>query len=113
MTKTGPPLRCQNPACDRIATVHVGKHHWCADHDLPQCMLCDEAMAETSASEIQPIHRSCALRSVVGGIGHCIAHEYWCVVRKDPDAGLTYRQSARLVDAYVQVMGVPPPGAHR
>jgi hypothetical protein len=42
----------------------------------------------------------------MGGIGHLIAHDYWCGgERSDPDAGLTYYQSAQLVDAYVQVVG--------
>jgi hypothetical protein len=71
------------------------------------CTLCQEPMgSERSASVAQPIHRACALRSVVGGIGHLIAHDYWCVVRKDPNAGLTYRQSALLADEYVNVVGI-------
>jgi hypothetical protein len=43
----------------------------------------------------------------MGGIGHLIAHAYWCFERGDPDAGLTYRQSALLVDTYVTAVGVP------
>src|SRR5215467_8981545 len=54
-------------------------------------------------------HRSCALRSVIGGIGHLLAHPYWCVERHDPDAGLTRRQSALLVDAWVKVVGLETP----
>jgi hypothetical protein len=50
-------------------------------------------------------HRVCALREVIGGIGHLIAHEYWCTQRHDPDAGLTYHQSAVLVDCYVRAVG--------
>lgn len=77
------------------------------DSDLPMCVLCDEPMGyETSTSSIQYMHRACSLRSVVGGIGHLIAHDYWCIDKRDPDAGLTYRQSALIVDTFVTVVGV-------
>jgi hypothetical protein len=89
--------------------IDPARERWQADGslpgDLPQCMLCDEVLEETSSSEVQPIHRACALRSVVGGIGHLIAHDLWCVERKDPDAGLTYRQSALCVDEYIACVG--------
>jgi hypothetical protein len=49
-------------------------------------------------------HRECSLREVTGGIGHLIAHEYWC--RKgDPDAGLTRHQSSLLVLRWFEVVG--------
>jgi len=69
------------------------------------CILCNEIVMEP-VSEVQPTHRSCSLRNVMGGIGHLMAHEYWCVQQGDADAGLTYRQSARMVDAYVQIVGI-------
>lgn len=70
------------------------------------CVLCREPMGgDDSASTIQPMHQTCTFREVVGGIGHQIAHEYWCKQRHDPDAGLTYRQSARLVWAMADVLG--------
>lgn len=73
----------------------------------PTCALCDEPMdGEPSASRIQPMHRACTLRSSIGGIGHVIAHQYWCLNRHDPDAGLTFRQSALLVDEFVALVGV-------
>ncbi len=50
-------------------------------------------------------HRECALRSVLGGIGHQIAHEYWCLQRNDPDGGLSRRQSALMVAAMYDVVG--------
>jgi hypothetical protein len=50
-------------------------------------------------------HRECALREVMGGIGHQIAHEYWCLQRHDPDAGLSYRHSAQLVWKLTQLVG--------
>jgi hypothetical protein len=58
------------------------------------------------APTFQPMHRECSLREVIGGIGHLIAHEYWCRQHHDPDAGLTYRQSAMLTDLYVHLVGV-------
>ena len=51
-------------------------------------------------------HPECGVRMAIGGIGHLIAHSYWCIERHDPDAGLTYRQSALLVAAWVNVMGI-------
>lgn len=51
-------------------------------------------------------HRECALRSVIGGIGHLQDHAYWCNERHDPDAGMTYRQSAIAVDLWIHKYGV-------
>lgn len=72
--------------------------------DLSDCQLCGASLDPVFDDEV--MHRECALRSVMGGIGHLIAHDYWCIERHDPDAGLTYRQSALLVDAFVMVVGV-------
>jgi len=79
-----------------------------------QCPLCEEEVTvrdlhtPTLYTEDGPqqAHRECMLREVMGGIGHLIAHPYWCGTHNDPDAGLTRRQSSLLVDAYVHVMGV-------
>jgi hypothetical protein len=74
-----------------------------------KCSLCDEPMHEEeniNRAVGWPMHRECTLRMALGGIGHLIAHDYWCTQKHDPDAGLTYRQSALLTDAYVRVMGV-------
>jgi hypothetical protein len=73
--------------------------------ELPfDCLLCHEPL---TPRDDETIHRECSLRSVMGGIGHLIAHDYWCgEPRHDPDAGLTYRQSALLVDEFVAVVGV-------
>jgi hypothetical protein len=81
---------------------------------VEDCVYCDEPIHGEQAegtifTEEGPRHGhwQCALREVLGGIGHHIAHEYWCgAPRHDPDAGLTRRQSALLVAAWVQVMGV-------
>lgn len=51
-------------------------------------------------------HPECGMRMAVGGIGHLIDHDRWCIERSDPDAGLTYRQSARLVYTWVEIFGV-------
>ena len=71
------------------------------------CELCGELCLEPfEGTPLMHTHRECGLRSVMGGIGHLVAHEYWCLQRHDPDAGLTFRQSALLCDAWVQIMGV-------
>lgn len=46
-------------------------------------------------------HRECSLRAVMGGIGHLENHQHWCLHMKDPDGGLSYRESALLVDNWV------------
>ena len=46
-------------------------------------------------------HRECALRAVHGGIGHLVDHERYCYGERDPDAGLTKRQSSVLVWRHV------------
>jgi hypothetical protein len=80
-----------------------------------RCPLCGERNDPDYDEDTQPIyiesgpvqaHRICLLRDVLGGIGHLVAHEYWCTQRHDPDAGLTYYQSARLVQAWVNTVGV-------
>jgi len=71
------------------------------------CELCGEPCDEPfEGTPLMHTHRECGLRSVVGGIGHLVAHGYWCVQKGDPDAGMTYRQSALLVDAYVHIVGI-------
>ena len=67
------------------------------------CQLCHEPLDPIFDDEA--IHRECSLRSVMGGIGHLIAHEHWCTQRRDPDAGLTYRQSALMVAALTEILG--------
>jgi hypothetical protein len=72
------------------------------------CELCGESCSEPFDGVRTMVgHRECFLRESMGGIGHLIAHAYWCFERGDPDAGLTYRQSALLVDTYVTAVGVP------
>lgn len=82
----------------------------CKAADVPLlCVLCDEAInflsdAWTPLNAAQYAHHECGLREVMGGIGHLIAHEYWCP--RDTDAGLTRRQSAQMVAALVDILGV-------
>ena len=74
---------------------------------MSDCVLCDEPMGDQpSVSRAQPMHRECVLRDALGGIGHLVAHEHWCLQKHDPDAGLTLRQSALLCDAFVAIVGV-------
>lgn len=74
------------------------------------CPLCQEPVERFEAwspiNGAQPAHQECLLREVTGGIGHHIAHGWWCVQQHDPDAGLTFRQSARMVGALVDILGV-------
>lgn len=47
---------------------------------------------------LDPHHRECSLREVMGGIGHLVDHDKYCAPEGlGPDAGLTRRQSALLV----------------
>lgn len=74
---------------------------------MTDCELCEPTGGSVRLEVGVNAHRECMLRSAVGGIGHLIAHDWWCDIKHDPDAGLTYRQSALLVDEYVAVVGIP------
>lgn len=50
-------------------------------------------------------HNECALRCVLGGIGHLTNHRYWCLVVGDCDAGLSYRASGLMVFEWVKDNG--------
>jgi hypothetical protein len=79
------------------------------EHQRRLCLLCDEDMeAERSASLVCEMHSACALRNVLGGIGHLLAHEYFCggPATAGPDAGMDYRTSALLVELYVKRVGL-------
>lgn len=94
--------RCQ--VCgQRFARRTAPRHPAPATEPLTDCQLCGEPLL---LRDDEVMHRECSLRNVMGGIGHLIAHDHWCVQRNDPDAGLTYHQSALLVDAFVAVVGV-------
>lgn len=76
------------------------------------CLFCGEPvegdgipMRTIDSRGVRTNHRECALREVLGGIGHQIAHDYWCTKMHDPDAGLTHYQSARLVALMYDMMG--------
>lgn len=78
------------------------------------CALCSTAVADGESHRtintpegISPAHRECLLRSVLGGIGHLTAHEYWCLQQHDPDMGMNYRESALAVDQWVHEHGYP------
>jgi hypothetical protein len=76
----------------------------------PTCHYCGEQIRPRE--EIAPgdlwvdgvpakTHRECALRAVLGGIGHLENHQYWCLSKNDPDAGLSYRESSLRADEWV------------
>ena len=76
------------------------------------CPLCDTDIGhDTGAQSIgtpegpRMAHRVCLLRNVMGGIGHLTDHDQWCEVMCDPDMGLTYYESAVLVDEWVAAHG--------
>jgi hypothetical protein len=73
------------------------------------CQLCGESIEWLD--KLVPAwpliaHQECGLREVLGGIGHLLDHEHFCLTLHDPDAGLTYRESAKLVWSWVQIKGV-------
>lgn len=77
---------------------------------LEECLFCGEQVTGdgvpiSTLEGLRTNHRECALREVLGGIGHQIAHEYWCTQMHDPDAGLTRHQSALLVAFMYRMMG--------
>lgn len=72
------------------------------------CANCNETILEgEERADIitMDCHRECALRAVIGGIGHLIDHAHFCK-GVGPDAGLDYRTSALMVDVWVHRKGV-------
>lgn len=70
-----------------------------------ECRLCavggDASLPEPSVE----FHPECGLRSILGGIGHLTNHALWCVRKREPDMGLSYRESALRVAAWVRANG--------
>lgn len=66
-----------------------------------KCMSCREPVAEGDQGLRYPTgyvsHKECGLRSALGGIGHHVNHALYCHGSLGPDAGLSYRESAKLV----------------
>lgn len=75
------------------------------------CIYCDEPCDQnpdrTVGTMMGPryFHPECALREVLGGIGHQIAHDYWCTQMHDPDGGMSRHQSALMVAFMYEMMG--------
>lgn len=71
------------------------------------CPLCGTAVGGYDVRRIgtpegpRTAHRVCLLRNAMGGIGHLTDHEHWCKEMHDPDMGLSYYDSALLVDEWV------------
>lgn len=64
------------------------------------CVYCVEAIEQGDHGAIMaigPHHKECAYREVIGGIGHYVSHDRYCLGELGTDAGLTRRQSALLV----------------
>lgn len=80
-----------------------------------RCLWCDELVVpgDLVHSRIPGFHYACALRSVLGSIGH-IQGKCVCYVKdgttEDDPPGLTRRQAARLVADYVRHHQAPQPG---
>jgi hypothetical protein len=74
------------------------------------CILCGTDIEDSDQGSFMgriqgglgPVHRECSLRSVLGGIGHFQDHVRWCLERRDPDGGLSYRASALAVWDWAQ-----------
>lgn len=86
---------------------------------IPVCAFCDEPVTSEDRQgqhvgyvdgslehTLHLTHYECGLRSVLGGIGHMTNHAHWCVEEGDPDAGMSYRDSAREVLRIVREVGV-------
>ncbi len=68
------------------------------------CFHCQEPILDSDERAdviTMDMHRECALRSALGGIGHLLDHAHFCKGELGPDAGLDYRTSALLVDVWV------------
>jgi hypothetical protein len=76
----------------------------------PICASCDEPIESLDVVRIAPgfAHRECAMREVLGGIGHHEDHSYWCLNVGDPDGGRTRRQSALEVFALWEAGKISP-----
>lgn len=79
------------------------------------CLYCHESVypgeivgpaVYSMTGELCLAHQECGLRMVLGGIGHFEDHGFWCGVMRDPDAGLTWRESARRVRMLVDRVGM-------
>lgn len=69
------------------------------------CRLCGRDRAEAELLLLPmpspDFHPECGVRMALGGIGHLEDHAYWCGERHDPDAGLSFRESALRVAAWL------------
>jgi len=81
--------------------------------DITDCPLCQTQIDPAADNVpiqmldgIRHAHRECMMRNVMGGIGHLTNHAYWCTQMHDPDGGMTPRESALAVDAWIEAHGV-------
>lgn len=72
------------------------------------CILCGEMVTWEEAAfymSARPAHPECGTRMALGGIGHLEDHQHWCLEVGDPNAGLSYRESARRVEQWLRDHG--------
>jgi hypothetical protein len=58
-------------------------------------------------ASVEPVHRECSLRSVLGSYVHLTMGEHPVGACNEVDSGMTYREDALLVWEWVQVHGWP------
>lgn len=81
----------------------------------PPCLWCNEPILcrDLRHSLLPDFHYACALRQVIGSIGH-IQGKCGCFVKdgptEDDPPGLTRRQAAQLVADYARQQHNPQPG---
>ena len=91
------------PATDGLPTIETPVGEKCFD--------CEETIAAGDNGMVNLngliVHRECSLRMVLGGIGHLVDHDRYCL-GVGPDAGLARRTSALLVWEWFMETGMAP-----
>lgn len=69
--------------------------------------MCKQPVLSTDNRAVanMAMHVECAVRMSLGGIGHLLDHAHFCG-NGDPDAGLDYRTSAKMVMVWVKSRSV-------
>ena len=65
------------------------------------CIVCHEDVMDHELGTSR-MHAECGVLLAMGGIGHVLNHEHWCLVERDPDAGMSRRESAKMVWDWLQ-----------
>lgn len=68
------------------------------------CHWCEEQIENSEASHVAGLHRECAIRSVVGSLGHqlrlCSCYATPKSEGLDDPPGMTRREAARIASSY-------------